>query len=104
MQLTAGTWLLSSPYTSPHSIDVRGPGLSVVLPSSLDRFGNRWLIGRMVVARSGPVKVILHVQDPSLAGPYATEVGALLATPEQAISLVPLARACGGYVDWYTTS
>jgi hypothetical protein len=102
--LSPGGWWLSAPYTSPHPIEARAPGLRTILPASLDRPGNRWLIGRIELTRREVVPVTLHVQDPRLAVPLPTEVGALVATRAQPVRVVPLSRACGQYVDWYRTS
>jgi hypothetical protein len=104
MRLSAGAWSLSTPYTSPHPVDVSAPGLHVRLPANLDRPGNRWLIGRVVVPANGRLDLVLHVEKPALAGTDPTELGAVVATPQTPIRTVPLARACGRYVDWYSVS
>lgn len=104
--LTPGTWALSMPYTSPHPIDVTAPGLRTTLPANLDRPGMRWPVGSVTVPGSAPatVTVTFHIQKPALAPPIASPLSALVATRVEPIRMVPLSRACGSYVDWYTAN
>jgi hypothetical protein len=101
MDLHAGRWRLSAPYTSPNPIAVDAPGLHAVLPANLDRPGNRWPVGEITIAATGPTTFTFTVQDRSLAGPLPTYVNALEATPVAPERVVPLSQACGKYVDWY---
>lgn len=102
-RLSAGTWWLSAPYVSPHPIEVTGPGLRTMLPANLDRPGNRWPIGQVMVKGTAPIVVTFSVADPTFAAPLPTYINTLVATPETPIRIVPLDRACGQYVDWYVT-
>jgi hypothetical protein len=103
IRLTRGVWWLSSPYTSPHPIEVRTPGLRTVLPANLDRPGSRWPVGRIAVTGSAPTTVSFHVQRPWLAAPSPSPINELVATPQTPTRVVPLSRACGSYVEWYET-
>jgi hypothetical protein len=104
MQLKPGSWWLSSPYTSTHPIEVTAPGLSTTLPANLDRPGMRWPVGPVTVTGDAPISVAFRPQDPIFAPPVASAVGALVATPEVPIQMVPLRQACGRDVEWYVTS
>jgi hypothetical protein len=101
MSLAPGSWWLSAPYTSPHPIGVSVRGLHTVIPANLDRPGNRWPIGEIVVAGAGPTIITLEVKAPSLAGAVPTFINTLEATPATPIRVVALAQACGRDVDWY---
>lgn len=98
----AGEWELETPYVSSLPLVVRGPGLDAALPANLDRQGPRWPIG--IVRTSGPetVTLELEVEDAPLAPATAGAiVGSIVATKVGRDRIVPLANACGKYVDWY---
>lgn len=102
LRLPAGTWELRMPYVSRHAIEVRAPGLRTTVPADLSRFGPRLPVGRVRVGQR-PLPISLHVRDPWLSPPPAKAfLRYLVATPLDARErLVPIARACGRYVDWY---
>ena len=100
LDLGAGEWDLVASYTSPVALDVSGPGLEVTLPPNLDRPGPRLPIGRVKV--TGPVELRLRAHEGLLTPPgTAAAPGAITAVPAASARIVPLAEACGQYVDWY---
>lgn len=103
MTLPAGTWELESPYVSHQPVEVTAPGLETTLPASLDRAGPRLPIGQVTVPERQRVTVSFAVGDTLLAPPTATAVfPRLVATPAgERARIVPIAQACGKYVDWY---
>jgi hypothetical protein len=104
VQLRPGTWWLSEPYISNYPIDLTAPGLRVTLPANLDwpGPGPRWPVGRITVTGTAPVVFTFHVHDTPLAPRVLVGLFVLVATPEGTPHTVPLRRACGQYVDWYT--
>ena len=102
LDLSAGSWDLETPYLSPLTLTVTTAGLHAVLPANLERPGPRWPVGRIVVARAGPVTLTFHSVKHRLtpASDVAAPV-ALLASPVGGERTVPLRRACGRLVDWY---
>lgn len=102
LPLTPGTWELETPYFSPMPVEVTGPGLTITLPPNLDRPGPRWPIGRVVVSRSGPIVLRLHVVKYWLTpASDAAEFGAVIATQVGTERIVPVREACSRLVDWY---
>lgn len=103
MSLPVGTWNLEAPYTSHLPVEVAAPGLREVLPANLDRPGHRLPIGRITIPRQRPFSISFHVVDTLLAPPTATGIfNYVVATPAGGGDrVVPIARACGRYVDWY---
>jgi hypothetical protein len=108
LSLARGAWDLETLYVSSRPVTVSGPGGVIRrLPAHLDRPGPRWPIGRVVVPASGSLKLTIHVAAgwfsrliPVTAGAY---MNAIIATPVGTERVVPLRKACGRYVDWYTT-
>lgn len=102
LPLGLGSWDLVAAYTSPLPVTVTGPGLRVELPANLDRPGARWPIGRVTVRVPEPSALTFSTDRPAL-GPAS----AVAVVPEVTAARVerrrtlPLARACGSYVDWY---
>jgi len=104
LRLTPGTWDLETPYLSPLPLTVTTAGLRTTLPANLERPGPRWPIGRIVVARTGPVAVTFHVIKYWLTPESdAATPTVLIATPLGTEQTVPLRGACGKLVDWYQT-
>jgi hypothetical protein len=103
LDLAVGHWVLETPYTSPLPVQVTAPGLSLTLPANLDRPGPRLPIGRIKVTRGGILPISFRVEE-TLLSP-ATDVAnfnQVVATPAgDGVRIVPLAAACGRYVDWY---
>jgi hypothetical protein len=104
LRLKPGKWWLSSPYTSPHPIEVHAPGLQTTLPANLDRPGMRWPVGSITVAADTPITVAFRPQDPVFAPPVASVLDALVATPDIPTRVVSLRQACGRDVEWYVAS
>jgi hypothetical protein len=103
LELPAGEWELLTPYTSPLPVQVTAPGLRTTLEANLDRAGPRLPIGRIEVRRRGPLPITFEVDDTALAPPTAVAIfNRVVANPVGAPGrIVPIARACGKYVDWY---
>ncbi|HVE68000.1 MAG TPA: hypothetical protein VNB64_05405 [Solirubrobacteraceae bacterium] len=105
MRLPPGRWELSLQYLGPTSLRVRAPGLRRTLSASLERPGPWWSIGELR-SRGGPVTVSVAAEAlPWLSVRRTVALGALAATRVDAPARsVPLASACGAYVDRYTTA
>jgi hypothetical protein len=115
MSLPAGRWNLSLQYFSPFDLTLSGPGFSETLPAALDgqrpntislgNNGQYWPAGRFH-SDGGPVVFTLKAADASglqsLTGyDGKAYVGELVAVPARPHRLVPLAKACNGWIDWY---
>jgi hypothetical protein len=103
LRLPPGTWELETPYTSPYPLEVEADGLRTTLPANLERLGPRLPIGRVTAHRPRLLSISFRLQTPLLAPSTAlASIKRVIATrvgvPER---IVPLARACGRYVDWY---
>jgi hypothetical protein len=103
--LSSGRWSVSVQYASPTAIRVSvGDRASVELPANLEREGTFWRVGTIT---TGSTSVLLRVTAErakfALASPSraAALVGSLAFTPIEPEQTVPLANACGLYVDWY---
>lgn len=118
LQLPPGTWDLEAPYTSPLPVQVRWwlnhyvglrdqtvGGFHATLPANLDRPGPRWPIGRITVRHRRPLTITFHVEGTALTPATSVAViNAVVATRVAPERIVPIARACGGYVDWYRSA
>ena len=115
LALEPGRWNLSLQYHSPRGLRLTGPGLDEELPASLEGWfafapgeGPFWPAGSVEVPKSGEVELSL-TQDPletyqrHLGVEHATWLGQVAATRPGGGEEVPLADACGRYVDWYST-
>jgi hypothetical protein len=114
LQLPPGRWDLSLQYVSRNPIEVSAGGRTTVLPANLDRLGPLFAAGvtgggrrevRIRVAAPGAIARLLGARTATRAlDSYANQpLGALVATRHgQPPRRVPLARACGRYVDSYT--
>jgi hypothetical protein len=102
LPLTAGTWDLETPYTSPRPLEITAPGVRTTLPPNLDRPGPRYPIGRLTLTRPATVEIRIRslkgFLTPADRIAYPTTV---LATPDFGEHVVPLDKACGQLVDWY---
>lgn len=102
LHLGPGDWELAAPYSSRGDIKVTGPGLETTLEGSMDRVGPRYPIGTVKVENEEPVLLTIKVGDPffALDLPWASlyKIVATKVAPER---VVPIAKACGKYVDWY---
>jgi len=106
LPLTPGTWDLSVRYVSPRPIAVRAPGLRVTLPAAMERPGAAWPAGTVTVARRGTLPVTFTAERPLLSPGTVPVIGlaTVLAARRAPARLVPLAKACGRWVDWYRAS
>jgi hypothetical protein len=109
LSLKPGAWDLELQSTvSSRRLKVSWQGRVLrLMPANLDRPGPLWPIGRIVVRRSGPVDISIQAEPgwfsrlvPAEEGAW---VGSVVATPVATERIVPLRKACGQFVDWYTT-
>lgn len=103
LRLPVGKWQLQAAYTSRFPLEVEAPGLEAELAASLDRIGPRWPIGRVAVRKAGPLTISFEAEAPLLMPDTAVLiVRYIVATPVEDVErVIPIARACGRYVDWY---
>jgi hypothetical protein len=113
LRLPPGRWELSLQYHSEIGIELEAPGLSQPLPASLDGMfafapgeGPFWPAGEV----EGGDEVTFTVRQQPRTGlqrllgvERTTWLGTLAATRPGEPEQVPLADACGRYVDWYET-
>ncbi|MDX6625150.1 MAG: hypothetical protein QOE56_139 [Solirubrobacterales bacterium] len=115
LALPSGAWNLSIQYFSPFGLTLTAPGFSESLPPALDgqrpntiSLGNNgqfWPAGRFQ-SEGGTSRFTLTSADAdtlqSLTG-YDGEayVGELVAVPAKPHRMVPLSKACNGWIDWY---
>lgn len=101
LPLEAGTWDLVMPYVSSRPLTVEVQGEEFELPANLDRPGVRLPVGTIEVERAGPVPVTVTSDEtpatPRAAIAYPT---AIIAVRQGTARTVPVAQACGKYVDW----
>jgi hypothetical protein len=102
LDLPAGTWDISLRYFSDVPLRLRAGSLDTSLPAYLADATTFASAGRLVTG-GGPIEVTVEVPARRrLATLRTVRLGTLAATrldePER---LIPLARACGRYVDWY---
>ena len=102
LQLGPGTWDISLRYFSDLPLRVRAGSLDTSLPAYVADSSTFASAGRVVPA-GGPLKVTVAVPaaEPDRAL-RTVKLGTLAATRvDDRGGLVPLARACGKYVDWF---
>jgi hypothetical protein len=118
LRLPSGRWRLSIQYFSPFSLTLSAPGLDQALPAALDgqrpntislaNEGQFWPAGE-VRGNGRPVRFTISAAEPStlqrLTG-YSGEatLGELVAVPAKSHRIVPLSKACGGWIDWYESA
>jgi hypothetical protein len=115
LNLPAGAWNLSIQYFSPFDLTLSAPGFSEPLKAALDgqrpntiSLGNNgqfWPAGRYE-SKGGRVRFTLSTADASALQSLTgydgkAYVGELVAVPARPHRLVPLSRACNGWIDWY---
>jgi hypothetical protein len=115
LSLPAGAWNLSIQYFSPFDLTLSAPGFEEPLKAALDgqrpntislaNNGQYWPAGRFQ-SEGGRVRFTLHTAEPtwlqSLTGYEGKAyVGDLVAVPAKPHRIVPLSKACEGWVDWY---
>jgi hypothetical protein len=102
LPLVKGEWTLEASYTSGLPITVTGSGLDATLGANLDRLGPRWPFGKLVIGDKETVELTFTVGDTLFAPNLPiTNLASITATPKARERVVPIAQACGRYVDWY---
>lgn len=106
LSLPAGRWRISLQYQATQWLEVSGAGMEARLPPRLSRPGPFWDVGEVDLPRAAAVTFELRLDDasPLYSRAQTTVPGTLAATRVAAPRRVPLRRACGRYVDWYTVS
>jgi len=115
LRLGPGRWRLSIQYFSPFDLTLVAPGLRLTLPAALDgqrpntislaNQGQFWPAGT-IESPGGSVPFTVEAEEPNalqrLSG-YAgkASLGELVAVRAGAHRVVPLAKACGAWVDSY---
>jgi hypothetical protein len=115
LRLPAGRWLLSLQYFSPFELTLTAPGLRQELLAALDgqrpstislaSDGQFWPAGE-IRSDGGRLRFTISAAEPSTLQrltAYSGEasLGALVAVPDRPHRIVPLAQACGSWVDSY---
>jgi hypothetical protein len=118
LKLPRGRWRLSLQYFSPFQLSLAAPGFRVTLKPALDgqrpntislaNDGQFWPAGEIASA-GRPLRFTIGAAEPNtlqrLSGyDGKAYVGELIAVPAQRHRIVPLAAACGGWIDWYEAS
>jgi hypothetical protein len=102
LSLGEGHWDITSSYQGRLPVDVNAPGLETTLPPNLDRAGPRWPVGEIDVRGSGPTVFTFSVGEPLFAPNWpVANVSTVVATRVAPERVIPVARACGRFVDWY---
>jgi hypothetical protein len=103
LRLPAGTWSLSLQYESPTGVDVRAGDRNWRMPPYDDRPGPFFSVGSVV---STGVPIPLEVKSIRPSGLTGSSLAsqlyqlAAVSSPDTR-TLVPMAKACGRYVDWF---
>jgi hypothetical protein len=108
LKLPAGGWNLSLEYDSALPLVLRSAGTRTELPANLDYRGTSpyFPAGRVRSDGRHPIRVRVEVREGNLlrrlvGGERPAHLRRLAASPTGGIAVVPIARACGRYVDWY---
>jgi hypothetical protein len=115
LRLPSGRWRLSIQYFSPFDLTLTAPGFQQPLPAALDgqrpntislaNEGQFWPAGE-IRGDNRPIRFTVTAAEPStlqrLTG-YSGKatLGELVAVPVKSHRIVPLGRACDGWIDWY---
>jgi hypothetical protein len=117
LDLPAGSWEISIQYDSTQPLRVSAQGFEETLPANLDYRGSvpYFPVGELTVPHRGPVEFTVDVRDAPTVGRLLgtkaeAHLGAIAASPAgaggpmpgEAERTVPLTRACGRYVDFYS--
>ena len=102
LDLPAGTWEISLRYFSDVPLRLRAGPLDTSLPAYLADEAMFASVGRLVTG-GGPIEVTVEVPARRRVETLRTvRLGTLAATRlDERGRLIPLARACGRYIDWY---
>jgi len=104
-RLPAGRWEISLQTRTPQPLRVWGGGLDATLDPNLARPGPVWRAGELALARGGRVTLFFapHSPGPLRSRSQTATIDGIAAVPlGPPARVVPLRRACGRYVDWYT--
>ena len=118
LALHPGRWVISLQYAATVPVTVIGPGLRASLPAAVEPRGPYWLVGTITVHGRRPTRLTVRyaplpwlgralgafglTRAPTPTGLRA--LGRITASPAPIFDhAVPLAHACGRYVDWYVT-
>jgi hypothetical protein len=105
LDLPAGAWELSLPYISPRPVKVKDGPFRRTLSANIEPRGQRWPLGR--VKSDGQPSIMHFTVGKNALTPAgaAAILGPIVATPAGSRDrVVPIARACGQYVDWYRSA
>jgi len=102
LELPLGTWQLDLSYISTRPVRVEDGALRKTMPAMLEPLGQRWPLGRLK-SSGEPSAMTLSVTKNLLTPPgTAAVLGPITATPVGSRDkVVPIAKACGRFVDWY---
>lgn len=115
LNLPAGEWNLSIQYFSPIDLTLTAPGFREPLAAALDgqrpntislgNNGQYWPAGRYE-SKGGKTRFTLSSADASALQSLSgydgkAYVGELVAVPAKPHRIVPLSKACNGWIDWY---
>ncbi|MGZ5340345.1 MAG: hypothetical protein ACXWED_02925, partial [Solirubrobacterales bacterium] len=105
--LGPGRWSISLQYVATQDARLSAPGLDATLPANLDFRGPSpfWPAGEIEVKRKSPIRFTLSVHRPPLFGRLIGADSrafplAIAATRDSPRRRLPVARACGRYVDF----
>ena len=104
LRLPRGTWDLSLEYTSEEALKLAAAGRQWELPANTARPGPYFYFGTVNSDGKKPVQVQIYETHPSrfTSSIDLANLSNVAATRRpDTRTLVPLARACGRYVDWY---
>jgi hypothetical protein len=104
LRLPRGSWDLSLEYTSEETLKLAAGGAQWRLPANTARPGPFFYFGTVNSAGRTPLQVQIYETHPSrFTSPIdIANLSNIAATRHPATrTLVPLAQACGRYVDWY---
>jgi hypothetical protein len=117
LDLPRGRWEISLQYDATRPLRVSAPGFSATVPANLDYRGSvpYYPVGELTVGQPGPVRFSVQEDSPPALGRLLgtkaeAHLGAIAASPAgaggpipgEAEQTVPLSRACGRYLDWYS--
>jgi hypothetical protein len=118
LELPQGTWYLSLQYFSPFGLSITAPGFKQELIAALDgqrpntislaNNGQFWPAGKFE-SKGGKVEFTVNAASAdwmqSLTGyDGKAYIGELIATKAEPRKTVPLAQACGGWIDHYQST
>jgi hypothetical protein len=103
LRLPLGRWEISLPYQSVADLYLIAGNLRAIIPSDLINYGAYWRVGD-ITSTGAPIGVTLRLQKMRFdAAEQPEAIGGLVAVRlPRIVEQVPLHRACGRYVDWYT--